>query len=250
MNVLVLMAGRDDAFKEAGYLYPKNLTEISGRPLVEHVVEALRPLREVGARFHFLVRADENRRFHTGDVLKLLVPDAVILEVHEPTAGAACTALLAIEQINSQVPLLICNGDQVVHADLAPMVQDFTERQLDGGIAVFEAVHPRWSYVRLNADELVVETAEKRPISKNATAGMYWFAKGSDFVLAAMAMIKKDAHVDNIFYLCPAYNELILRQKRIGIHRVERSCYHSLASPRNNTEYEDWLKTPEGARYA
>jgi dTDP-glucose pyrophosphorylase len=242
MNVLVLMAGRDDAFREAGYLYPKNLTEIAGRPLVEHVTEALQPLRKVGAQFHFLVRADENRRFHTGDVLKLLVPDATILEVHEPTAGAACTALLAIEHIASETPLLICNGDQVIHADLPAMIDDFTARRLDGGIAVFEAVHPRWSYVRLDAGELVVETAEKRPISKNATAGLYWFAQGSEFVQAAMAMIKKDAHVEGVFYLCPAYNELILRQKRIGIHRIERSTYRSLASPRNITEYEDWLK--------
>ena len=30
MNILLLMAGSSDAFKEAGYLYPKNLVE-SGR---------------------------------------------------------------------------------------------------------------------------------------------------------------------------------------------------------------------------
>ena len=240
MNVLVLMAGRDEAFQEAGYLYPKNLTEIAGVSLLERVLENLAPLRAAAerVRFFFLVRGDENRRHHTGDILKLLDPGAVVIEVHEPTAGAACTALLAIEHVAGDEPLLICNGDQLVEADLRAMVADFQGRGLDGGIAVFEAVHPRWSYVRLGPDSLVREAAEKRPISKMATAGLYWFACGADFVEAAMAMIRKDAHVEGVFYLCPVYNELILRQKRVGVWPFPRSDYHSLATPRGVREYE------------
>ena len=45
MNVLVLMAGSGDAFRDAGYLYPKNLVEIDGLPLVQRVVDSVGALR-------------------------------------------------------------------------------------------------------------------------------------------------------------------------------------------------------------
>ena len=248
MNVLVLMAGRNDSFADAGYMYPKNLVEIAGLPLIEHVIGNLAKLSslEKEIKFLFIIRSDENARHHTGGVIQLLIPDAEILEVQDATAGAACTALLAIEHINNEEPLLICNGDQIVETDLAAMIGDYRSRGLDGGIVTFEAVHPRWSYVRLGDDGLVQEAAEKRPISKNATAGMYWFARGSDFVRGCMNMIRKDANVDGVFYLCPVYNQLILEQKKIGVWKIVRDEYRSLATPRSVFEYEAYLKSGSG----
>jgi len=244
MNVLVLMAGDSEAFREAGYAYPKNLVEVDGLPLLQRVVESLQSLRDdTNARFTFLVPTEENRHYHTADVLRLLIPDAIVLEAPGKTAGAACTALLAVGAINDGEPLLIANGDQIVRADLPAVVRDFRERHLDGGTVVFDAVHPRWSYVRCDPQTgLVVETAEKRPISRMATAGLYYFARGTDFVRATMDMIKKDAHVGGNFYICPVYNELILRQARIGVFAIDRHDYFSLANPRSVQDYEDHLK--------
>ena len=243
MNILVLMAGSSDAFKEAGYLYPKNLVEIEGLPLVQQVINRLAPLLCPENSIIFLVRQEENQQYHTGEVIRLLIPSAIIVEVVEPTAGAACTALLAIEHILSEEPLLITNGDQIVQADIGQIIAEFQERKLAGGILVFEAVHPRWSYVKCNAEGYVVETAEKRPISNLATAGMYYFAKGSYFVEAAMGMIKKDAHVGNVFYICPSYNEMILKQARIGIYKIPKTAYFSLATPQSVQTYAAHLKS-------
>jgi dTDP-glucose pyrophosphorylase len=238
------MAGKDAAFAEAGYPYPKNLTEIDGLPLVQQVIRGLLPLTETrqSIRFTFLVKAEEIAQFHTDSVLQLLVPDARVIPVEESTGGAACTALLAIETINTEEPLLICNGDMVVDANLVEMMRDFQKRDLDGGILVFEAVHPRWSYVKTDASGYVIETAEKRPISKLATAGLYYFRQGRDFARATMNMIKKDAHTGGQFYVCPAYNELILQQKKIGVYEIPRSSYHSLADPRSVGDYEEFLR--------
>ncbi len=246
MNILILMAGGSDAFKEAGYLYPKNLTEIDGLPLAQHVIESLAGLRAMSGKLLCMVRQDENSQYHTGDALQLLDPATTVIDVYEPTAGAACTALLAVEWINSDEPLLIMNGDQIVTADIAALVADFQKRGLDGGIVVFEAVHPRWSYVKCDADGLVVETAEKRPISNLATAGLYYFARGKDFVSAAMDMVRKDAHVAGLFYVCPAYNELILKQGRIGIGKIDRHAYFSLANPQGVENYEKHLRSDAG----
>lgn len=240
LNLLVLMAGPSNGFKEAGYLYPKNLVELNGAPLVQHVIQSLNQVE----RGHMicLIRHEENTTHHTGSVIRFLVPNSFVMEVHGTTKGAACTALLAIDHINNDDPLVIVNGDQILSADLAAIIADFIGRNLDGGIVVFEDVHPRWSFVKCDEDGLVIETAEKRPISNLATAGFYYFKKGSDFVKASMSMILKDAHVNGQYYVCPAYNELILAQARIGISKISKSSYFSLATPQGVRNYEQYLR--------
>ena len=53
------------------------------------------------------------------------------------------------------------------------------------------------------------EVAEKNPISDNATVGVYFWSKGSDYVKYAEQMIEKDIRVNNEFYVCPVFNQAI-----------------------------------------
>ena len=241
MRLIVLMAGDSGMFEVAGAKYPKNLVEIDGEPLVQRVIEGLEPTIEIVSRAIFLIRQEEQRRHHTGDVIRLLVDDASVIGVPTLSTGAACTALHAIGQIERDEPLLVCNGDQIVETDLPGVVRGFEAAGLDAGTITFDAVHPRWSYVRTDAEGLVVEAAEKRPISRLATAGVYWFRRGADFVDGAMSMIRKDASVDGSFYVCPVFNELVLNGRRIGTHHIARDRYFSLSSMHGVDGYEQHL---------
>ena len=241
MRLVVLMAGDGGGFEVAGHRYPKNLVEIDGEPLVQRVVENLGPVIGRCERAIFLIREEEDRRHHTGDVIRLLAPDADVVRVPALESGAACTVLHAITHIDRDDSLLIFNGDQVLEADLPAIVGGFERAGLDGGVVTFDAVHPRWSYVRVGPDGCVREAAEKRPISRLATAGTYWFARGGDFLDGAMAMIRKDASVDGAFYVCPVFNELILGGRRVGTHHVDRERYFSLASLHGVDTYEQHL---------
>jgi NDP-sugar pyrophosphorylase family protein len=245
VRVIILMAGGNEAFAEAGHAYPKNLVEIQGLPLVQHVIENLATVLDAAQHAVFLITEDEHRRWHTGDVIRLLAPGAEVLTVPQLASGAACTALHAIAHVERHEPLLVVNGDQLLDLDLAAVVADFAARRLDGGVVTFDGVHPRWSYVRRDESGLVVEAAEKRPISREATAGVYWFARGGDFLDGAMAMIRKNAAVDGRFYICPVYNELILRQMAIGTHHVAREAYTSLSSPIAVKAYEQHRQSAE-----
>jgi dTDP-glucose pyrophosphorylase len=239
MKVVVPMAGPDDAFQLNGIVTSKNLIELDGRPLVQHVYENLAQLEN--SDFVFVVRKEEVSRYHLAEVLKLLSPAAQVIVAHSATAGAACTALLAIEHIGRDEELVITNGDQVIQEDLAKVVATFRDHDLDGGTIIFDSVHPRWSYVRVDAEGLVREAAEKRPISRNATAGFYYFRRGGDFVEAAAALIRKDAHVNGNFYVCPTFNQLILEGKRIGTFPIQRDAYFSFATPQGVQLYEEHL---------
>ena len=84
----------------------------------------------------------------------------------------------------------------------------------------FPNTHPRWSYARLE-DDLVVAVAEKQPISRHATAGLYYFRRGVDFVRGAERMLFKNASFGGEFYVAPVYNELILAGKRVGVFPID-----------------------------
>ena len=76
---------------------------------------------------------------------------------------------------------------------------------------------------------MVIEVAEKNVISKNATVGVYYWKKGSDYVKYAKQMIKKNIRVNNEFYVCPVYNEAIKDKKKIAIEMVKKM--HGLGTP-------------------
>lgn len=239
MKTILLAAGGSDAYAEAGYFYPKNLIEVDGRPLIQHVIESLGACGR-GGRLIVMVRQQEDLRFHTSRVVELIEPSATVLTVQD-TSGAACTAMLAVGHVEPDEPLLLVNGDQVLLESLDAVVAGFAERGLDGGVVVFSGVHPRWSYVRTDGDGLVIEASEKRPISRLATAGVYWFAHSRDYFASAMDMIRKDAHVGDVFYVCPSLNEMVLRNRRIGVYHTERARYLSLHEPQGLVGLEAYL---------
>ena len=133
-------------------------------------------------------------------------------------------------------------------ANANDVINEFIEKDYDGGIVTFEDIHPKFSFVKLNSEGLVIEAAEKRPISKHATAGFYYFKKGSDFIESAISMLAKNASVNGLFYLCPVYNEMILKQKKIGVYPIERQDYFLLKTEGGIEAYKQYLKDKRGKK--
>lgn len=242
MKVLMLFSGDDKAFKDSGFLYPKNLTEISGKPMIENVLKCFDDVLENADEILLTMRQQEIDRYHTSSVARLLYPKIKIVSVPSITKGAACAVLLAIRSIDNLEELIVINGDIIIEQSVMPAIEDFKKRKLDGGVVTFESVHPRWSFVKCDESGQIIEATEKRPISKNATAGVYYFRHGKDYIEAAENMIRKDASVNGAFYICPVFNELVLMQKKLGVYQIDREKYYSLASPSGVEAYEKHLE--------
>jgi dTDP-glucose pyrophosphorylase len=242
MNILILMAGNHPSFEQGGYGFPRNLAQIQDKPVLQHVLESILPLKEMGGKVCALIDKNEDMRFHTGKVVRLVDPEIQVQSVSANTAGALCTALLGIDHIAPDEPLIISNGDILIDCDLREVVRHFQEQELDGGTITFNDIHPRWSFVKLAENGLVVEAAEKRPISNHATTGFYYYRRGQDFLDAAFHTLLKGAHVDGAFFICPVFNEMILNQKKIGTRDIERSLYHTLKTADDIRKYGDYLR--------
>ena len=234
-TILVLAAGQV-AIDDHDGGYPTCLTELDGISLIERIVENTKNI--ASSHYAFALLNKDAERFHLDKVVSLLVPSAKVTRFPESTRGSACTALLAACQLPQQNGLLVVSANELVDLDLSVVVRDFQKRGLDGGTLTFRSIHPRYSYVRLNKDGLVIEAAQQKPISQHATAGVFWFKKTEDFVDAVKASIRKNAVVADKFFVAPTFNELILKQKRVGVFPLDVSKYRPVKTERQVQQFE------------
>lgn len=213
INIVIPMAGEGSRFRTAGYDVPKPLIPVCGTPMIQLVIENLRPLQD--HRFIFLTRSQHQNRYGLDDLLKQWSPDAEIVSVEQPTQGAACTVLLARDFIDTDQPLMLANCDQYIDYSIDEYLQRLNDDQADGLLMTMTADDPKWSFVGRDSYGRVNRVVEKSVISNEATVGIYNFRYGRDFVAAADSMISKDLRVNGEFYVAPAYNEMIADAKKL-----------------------------------
>jgi HAD superfamily hydrolase (TIGR01509 family) len=218
LNVLIPMAGAGSRFEKAGYTFPKPLIDVKNKPMIQVVVENL----NIKANYIYIVQKSHREKYNLDTLLNLITPNCKIVEVDGLTEGAACTALMAKEFIDSDQPLFFANSDQFVEWDSNEFMYKMNETEADGGIVTFEATHPKWSFAKTDEKGLVTEVAEKNPISNIATVGYYYWKHGSDFVKYAEQMIDKNVRVNNEFYVCPVFNEAIGDGKQIRTFNIDK----------------------------
>jgi NDP-sugar pyrophosphorylase family protein len=212
------MAGRGSRFANAGWSIPKPLIPIHGIPMIKVVVDNLTPKCE--HRFIFICLQTHVVKYDLIPKLKSYAENVEVVGIDGVTEGQLCTVLLAKKFFNNNEPLMTANADQFIDIDINEYLDEINSRKLDGMIMTMKSYDPKWSYAKLNERGLVVETAEKEVISKNATVGIFNFTRGCDFVRAGEQMIQDNIRVNNEFYTCPCYNYLIREGKKIGIYSV------------------------------
>ncbi|HCI25173.1 MAG TPA: glycosyl transferase family 2 [Lachnospiraceae bacterium] len=221
LNIVIPMAGRGSRFADAGYVNPKPLIEIYGRPMIEYVTKNITPTCK--HRFIYICQEEHLQKFGLEIALKRMAPDCEIVTIDHITEGAACTVLLAEKYINNDDALMIANSDQYVDYDINDYLS--TIKQEDGLIMTMPADDPKWSFIKYDEKGYVQLVREKEVISHEATVGIYNYRCGADFVTYAHQMIEKNIRVNNEFYVAPVYNEMIQAGKTVVYKNVGTSMY-------------------------
>ena len=233
-NILIPMAGRGSRFEEQGYTDKKPFIDVNGKPMIHRVIENLGMEFDKEYMFILICLQEDFDKYDFTEFEKVIGHnsyDVVILD--DVTEGAAQTVLTAKHLINDDTPLMTMNSDQLVDWDIERLFEMC--EQFDGVIPCFYGEGNAWSYARTLDNGYVQEVAEKKQISKYATAGYYYWKKGSDFVKYAEQMIKDNSRTNGEFYVAPVYNWAVRDGKRIGVFMVDK-CY-SLGTPEDLQEY-------------
>ena len=233
-NILIPMAGRGSRFEEQGYTDKKPFIDVNGKPMIHRVIKNLGMEFDKEYLFILICLQEDYDKYDFTEFEKVIGHnsyDVVILD--DVTEGAAQTVLTAKHLINDDTPLMTMNSDQLVDWNVEEMFE--RAQHYDALIPCFHGEGNAWSYARTLDNGYVQEVAEKKQISKYATAGYYYWKKGSDFVKYAEQMIKDNSRTNGEFYVAPVYNWAVKDGKRIGVFMVDK-CY-SLGTPEDLQEY-------------
>ena len=233
-NILIPMAGRGSRFEEQGYTDKKPFIDVNGKPMIHRVIENLGMEFDKEYMFIMICLQEDFDKYDFTEFEKVIGHnsyDVVILD--DVTEGAAQTILQAKDLINDDTPLMTMNSDQLVDWDIERLFEMC--EQFDGVIPCFYGEGNAWSYARTLDNGYVQEVAEKKQISKYATAGYYYWKKGSDFVKYAEQMIEDNSRTNGEFYVAPVYNWAIRDGKKIGIGMVDE--IYELGTPEYLEKY-------------
>lgn len=232
MNLIVTMAGKGERFRRAGYDMPKYQIEAKGRTLFDWSLASLRDCIPHAARTVFIVRAEDNAAdFIRAHAKANGIRDARVLELTYLTDGQATTALLGMEGLPENEPVLIYNIDTYVE----PGALQYEALRGDGCIPCFRAEGTHWSFVAADETGLAREVREKERISDNCSLGAYYFGSAGLYRDAYTRLFSAGGLVGGERYIAPMYNLLIADGREVRMRLVDESRVHVLGTPEELT---------------
>jgi choline kinase len=200
--------------------YPKPLVKILGKTIVEWSIQTL----GIEGNYIFCCKKEHIEKFKIDELLKKAVPNCKIVSIDYQTKGTAQSVLEAIEFIDNDEELIISDTDHYLKWDNEFFEKEIRQKNIDSCVMVFpeEYTSKKASYVKINNEGYVIESAEKQAISKIATVGVHYFKKGSDFVKYTKQMIANGLEFNNEFYITPVYNLFVKDNKKIIIFPVDK----------------------------
>lgn len=234
MIILIPAVGKGSRFVGTKYKVPKPMIEVDGKPMLVRAAESL----GFKGTYIFLIRENEFRDKLVEEIRKEFSKAKIGVVSHD-TEGAASTALIADQFLNTDEELIIANCDQIMEASL--WNTDIVMKQLrkfDAGIVTVSSTDPKHSYARIQ-DNFVVQVVEKEPISDVALTGIHYWKSAKDFVETANEMIENGRRASNgEYYIGPTYNELIKNGKKVGYHMISNDAIHFIGTPDDLEKYE------------
>lgn len=232
-QTIITAAGEDDgSFRQGGINSPKNLVPFDGTTILGAAISSY---TNGSKNTHVVIRRDEAELWKTDEVLREDYPNVSFHKIPKSTKGALCSAAMALDDLDIDLPLIVTAGDSIITGDIKLLLSHFLEEECSSGTLLFESNLPRWSYARLTPLHQILEMAEKIPISKFASTGLFYFKNVALFKRATEWVLKENMHTHGSFYLSTALNYLIMNGEKVSgvklppdFQYVPLSTFHDL----------------------
>ena len=234
LNIIIPMAGVESLFVEGSPL-PKFLINISGKSLLERIVENVRPNRP--HRFIFIARQYQARTYKLAEICVKACKfnPVLLLEVKAKSASAVETVLVAKDLINSDDPLLICNLNMWPEFKASLDVDTLSYVNADCILTHFESANEAFSYVTVDANMRVQGVSTKTRSSNLATTGYTIFRNGSKFVELSELLLASKREGESL-YIEDVVRKGLQSNLRIASARINCTAIRNAEDITNLTE--------------
>jgi NDP-sugar pyrophosphorylase family protein len=225
---LIPLAGRGSRFAKMGYVDPKPLIQVSGKPMIIQAANSL-----PNSQNHIFVTLKEHLdKYPLEETLKNEYSDAKIISINEVTEGQAITCSLGLKGVDKDASLLIAatdNGMIYNHKEYEKLLED---KNVDAIIFTFRhhissKNNPQmYGWVRVNEQNIATGVSVKVPISDNplndhAIVGTFWFRKVDSFNKALQNLLDKNIRVNDEYYVDSLMGELIELGLNVKVFEVD-----------------------------
>jgi len=219
VQILMPIGGLGSRFTDRGYITPKPLIEVDGKPMFMKVLDSFSDFEKP---IHtFVVRREHVDKYKIDEKIKDELPEANISILDHNTDGAVETCLIADKYINDDLPIIIADCD--VYFESKEYSNKIQDNNIDGLLLTFNSSNPRYSYVELDENSNVTRTAEKIVISNYAILGGYFFKTGRLFKETAKNFVNNPLP-DNLseYFVSHLFNMLIQSGKKVEIAIIDK----------------------------
>ena len=202
-HLIMPMGGAGSRFFTSGYIQPKPLIKINGKPFFYWA--ALSLLKYINVEdITFVILRQHIDDFEMDNIIRDFFPEARITIIPEVLPGSVFTALKGTENIDDENVVIFNDCDHMFKC--SSLNECFSQELFlgDAALLTFESNEPHFSYVRYDKEK-IVGTVEKKVVSNHAICGAYAFKNVEIFKKMALEYIKN----------CP-YNECFMS----GIYNV------------------------------
>lgn len=228
MYCIVPLAGPDFILKD-GRLKP--LYEVDGEPLILKTINSRfwRKSGELKNENIIFVLRDTSKTEEFKGFLESQFSGCKTSIISDLTGGALLTILAGCALMQDfTAPICVDLVDILYDCDFSPFDMIKDDPDLIGVIPFFRSDNPKFSYMTV-IDGFVSQTIEKRVISDKASAGSYFFKDLPTLLEAIEGSLARSQELsfNNSLFLCPSYNPLIAKGKKVKPFEVYN--VHSLS---------------------
>jgi UDP-N-acetylglucosamine diphosphorylase / glucose-1-phosphate thymidylyltransferase / UDP-N-acetylgalactosamine diphosphorylase / glucosamine-1-phosphate N-acetyltransferase / galactosamine-1-phosphate N-acetyltransferase len=233
-NIVLLLSGIGKRFLDSGYSIPKPYLDIHGVPMFKLALDSVK----ISGNIYIIVRKEHYEMRNVRELLSFHYPYAKIIIANNPDLGQANNVLIAEKYINTNRPLIICNCDHKIIWDYWILDHKFHFEDFHAAILSFYSKNPEPKYSYVEIDETtgkITNAKEKVKISDFATAGIYCFRNGRDYVQYAKNMIKNGQKINNEYYVVPVIDRMIKDNKNVC--NIICDEFYSFGTPEDLSNY-------------
>ena len=246
MKVIIPMAGQGQRFVDVGYKDPKPLIEVSGKRIIQYIIEMFSPTDD----FYFICNSYHLDNTNMIGILRSLAPNCKILSIPPHKKGAVYTLLSTDYEsyIEDEEEVIVCYCDNPYLWDYSKFKNWVKQNDSDGCILSHAGFHPH----RLNStfmahikeeNLLVSAIKEKEPYTDNpmeeqASTGTYYFKKGSYIKKYFQKLIDNNMHYKGEFYATLVYNLMI--EDNLKVHCYPTDFVTVFGTPDEVENFNAW----------
>jgi NDP-sugar pyrophosphorylase family protein len=246
MHIVIPMSGMGNRFIEAGYIEPKPLIIIDGKPIIEHVCD-LFPGED---KFTFICNSKHLKETNMREVLKKIKPNANIVEIPNHKKGPVYAVSFIYDLIEDDEEIIVNYCDFGTYWSYENFLTHTRNRNADGAIPSYKGFHPHMlgstNYAFMRDDkQWMLEIKEKAPFTDNRTQeyasnGTYYFKKGSYVKEYFDKLMTRNINLNGEYYVSLIFNLLIKDGLNVSIYEIQHML--QWGTPRDVEEYNIWSK--------